>query len=153
METDEISKRRRENFYTALQDKIGRLMVAADVYLNHAPSHEKYALCQQIRIAQTEMDNLVTACMKYPRYEVVRDLDIKHEQVRHMWRRFYERGYFAYRKNKKEENHQPSEAIRRFAVINVLINEIGSMIGGLKKAELKRLENIRKQKAAEKSKT
>lgn len=142
----EISKRRRDNFYTVLQTKVGKMIAQSQIYLNHAPNHEKYALCQAIRTAQIELANLVTSCRKYPRLEVVRDLDVKHEQVRQMWRLFFDLGYFAYRRNRKEENAE-TESVRRFAVMNVSINEIGGMIGGLVKAERRRLNENRKRKA------
>lgn len=77
----EISQRRRENFYTTLQYKIGQMIAQSQIYLNHAPNHEKHALCQEIRVAQIELANLVTACRKYPRLDVVRELDVKHEQL------------------------------------------------------------------------
>ena len=46
----------------------------------------------------------------------------------------------------KEENAE-NEAVRRFATMNVAINEIGGMIGGLVKAERRRLNELRKRKA------
>lgn len=123
------------------------MIAQSQIYLNHAPNHEKHALCQEIRVAQIELANLVTACRKYPRLEIVRELDVKHEQIRQMWRLFYDLGYFAYRRNKKEENANDNEAVRRFATMNVAINEIGGMIGGLVKAERRRLSELRKRKA------
>lgn len=142
----EVSHRRRENFYANLLYKVGKMVAQSQIYLNHAPRHERHALCQSIRVAQVELLNLVTSCRKYPRLDAVRDLDVKHEQLRQMWRLFYDLGYFAYRKNQKEENAE-NEAVRRFATMNVAINEIGGMIGGLVKAERRRLNELRKRKA------
>lgn len=137
----EITARRKNEFYTLMQKKTLDLIRQGEIYLNHAPRHEKYSLCQKIRQTQLEIDMLIIEAKKrYWNKTSLTKLDVTHEQLRHLWRIFYELGYFDYRRQKKEEN--PGEALRRFTTINIIINELGSMIGGIiKNAKVQQKES------------
>lgn len=98
--------------------------------MNHAPRHQKYALCQRIRLLQFDVDELIIEARKrYWNKTSLTKLDVKHEQLRHMWRIFYELGYFDYHNQKREGNE--TEALRKFTTINIRVNELGAMIGGI----------------------
>lgn len=126
----EITPRRKEDFYTLMQAKMLDLIKQGEIYLNHAPRHEKYALCQRIRLAQLDVDMLIIEARKrYWNKTSLTKLDVQHEQLRHLWRIFFELGYFDYHRQKKLDD--PEKATRRFTTINILINEIGAMIGGV----------------------
>ena len=113
-----------------MQKKMLDLIRQGEIYLNHAPRHEKYALCQRIRQLQLDVDMLIIEGRKrYWNKTSLTKLDVAHEQLRHMWRIFYELGYFDYHRQKKLED--PEKAMRRFTVINILVNELGAMIGGV----------------------
>lgn len=126
----EITPIRKENFYTLMQKKMLDLIKQGEIYLNHAPRHQKYALCQRIRLLQFDVDELIIEARKrYWNKTSLTKLDVKHEQLRHMWRIFYELGYFDYHNQKREGNE--TEALRKFTSINIRVNELGAMIGGV----------------------
>lgn len=76
-----------------------------------------------------DLYNLVTECQKrYHKKTSLTLLDIKHEQLRMMFKLAHELKYYYY-KNSKTENSE-KEANRKYMAISIMINEIGSMIGG-----------------------
>ena len=102
-------------------NKIIHLRKDWEIYLGHAPKHEKYCLCQRIRNRMDDIFELCIECKaRYWNKTTLTKLDVTHEQLRHLWRIFYELGYFDYRRQKKEEN--PGEALRRFTTINIIVN-------------------------------
>lgn len=102
--------------------------------MNHFPNHEKYGLCQQIRNTMYDVYNLVTECQKrYHKKTSLTTLDVKHEQLRMMFKLAFDLEYYGYKNGKRE--HSKKEENRRYIAISVLINEIGSMIGGWIKSE------------------
>lgn len=126
----EITPKRKDDFFTLMQKKMLDVIRQGEIYLNHAPRHEKYALCQKIRHAQLDVDVLIIEARKrYWNKTSLTKLDVQHEQLRHLWRIFYELGYFDYHRQKKLDN--PEKALRRFTTMNILINELGAMIGGV----------------------
>lgn len=126
----EITAKRKDDFYTLMQKKMLDIIRQGEIYLIHAPQHEKYALCQKIRHAQLDVDMLIIEARKrYWNKTSLTKLDVQHEQLRHLWRIFYELGYFDYHRQKKLDN--PEKALRRFTTMNILINELGAMIGGV----------------------
>ena len=126
----EITPKRKDDFYTLMQAKMLDLIKQGEIYLNHAPRHEKYALCQKIRNAQFDVDMLIIEARKrYWNKTSLTKLDVQHEQMRHLWRIFYDLGYFDDHRQKKLDD--PEKALRRFTTMNMLINELGAMIGGV----------------------
>ena len=126
----EITPKRKDDFFTLMQKKMLDIIRQGEIYLNHAPRHEKYALCQRIRLLQLDVDMLIVEGRKrYWNKTSLTKLDVAHEQLRHLWRIFYELGYFDYHRQKKLDD--PEKAVRRFTTMNILINELGAMIGGV----------------------
>ncbi len=109
-------------------------MKLANIHLNHFPKFEKYGLCQQIRNNMYEVYNIVTECQKrYHKKTSLMNLDIKHEQLRMMFKLAHELGYYHYRNGKSQNTDK--EANRKYMAISIMINEIGAMIGGWIKSE------------------
>ena len=128
---ERFPKRRKDEFFSKLESKLLDLMRQGHIYLNHAPKFEKYGLCQMIRMTTLELDGLIVeAWKKSDNRTAIMKMDVKHEQIRHLWNLFYELRYFDYTKN--EQMDDEITALRRFATINRIIDEIGKMIGGLK---------------------
>lgn len=126
----EVTPKRKEDFYCKVQKRMIDAIRQGHIYLNHAPKAEKYGLCQQIRNTEYELYALlIEAKKRYWNKTTLTKLDVKHEQLRGLWRLFYELGYFDYHHESQMYNEQ--KAIRRFTAINVIINELGAMIGGI----------------------
>ena len=120
----------KHSFYAKLIHKVRELLKLSRLYLNHAPHFEKYGLCQELWVKELSILTLVVKCQKkYYNKTTLTELDIAHEQTRELWQIFFDLGYFNYTKHKKEEDD--AKAFRRFTAINVKMNEIGRMIGGL----------------------
>ena len=119
-----------------LHIKLLKMISLANIYLNHFPRHEKYGLAQQIRNVMYDVYNLVTECQKrYHKKTTLTSLDIKHEQLRMMFKLAHELNYLQF-KNGKCSNTE-KEANRKYLTISSMINEVGAMIGGWIKLELK----------------
>ena len=104
-----------------------------NVYLNHFPRHEKYALSQQIRQCMYGVYALMVECQKrYHKKTTLTQLDVCHEQLRMLLYLAYELGYFAHHKGKSAT---PNVGERRWMNISNAVDEIGRMIGGWIKKE------------------
>lgn len=111
-----------------LMNKLQDMLVLMDKYLKHAPKHEKFALCLEIRKKSYEVLGLVVECNKrYHKKTALSSLDIAHEQLRVLWHTYWKMGYFCYSNGKK---YQEKDPLRRYNAMSVYINEIGAMIGG-----------------------
>ena len=99
-------------------------------HLRHFPSHEKYALCQEIRQTMYGMYGLLIECeKKYHNKTSLTKLDIQHEQLRMLVNLAFKLGYYEY-KTGKDKGHTRSEALRRYSSLSGLIDSLGEMIGG-----------------------
>lgn len=99
------------------------------INLQHFPRHEKYALAQQVRNSMyAVLAGLVECHKKYQNKTSLTKLDIEHEKLRTLINLSYELGYFQYKDSKRERSE--SEALRRYTAVSILVNELGSMIGG-----------------------
>lgn len=99
-----------------------------NIYLNHFPKHEKYALCQQIRLAMYDVYALIVEGQKrYQKKSSLTNLDIRHEQWRMLVNLANNLGYFGF---KDGSGGDESKAEHRFLAIGRLIDELGRMIGG-----------------------
>lgn len=117
----------------AIFHKSREVIKLMNVHLNHFPRHEKYALCQEIRRAAYEVYNLLVECQKrYHNKTTLSRLDVQHEQLRMLLNLAFELGYYEYHDGKRGRSE--SEALRRYTAISILVNELGAMIGGWKKA-------------------
>lgn len=106
------------------------LIKLLNVYLNHFPKHEKFALQLHIRQNAYEMYSLLVECKKkYHNKTTLSKLDIKHEQLRMQLNLAFELGYFEFKDSSRKLT--TAEAQRKYTAISVKVNEVGAMIGGL----------------------
>lgn len=102
-----------------------------NIYLNHFPKHEKYALASRIRDTAYEMHDYITESQKrYHKKTTLTNLDITHERLRMQLHLANELGYFGYRAGMISEEEPEYQAHKRYASINRMVDEIGRMIGG-----------------------
>ena len=102
-----------------------------NIYLNHFPKFEKYALAQQIRQCMYEVYALIVEAQKrYHKKTTLNNLDIRHEQLRMMVNLAHALGYFKFKDGKQTEESTETVAAHRHLAINRLIDELGRMIGG-----------------------
>ena len=74
-----------------------------NIYLNHFPKHEKYALAQQIRKTLYQVFDLMTECRKrFYKKTSLSELDIAHEKLRMQVYLANELGYFAFKDGKRD---------------------------------------------------
>lgn len=112
-----------------LYTKLSELIKLSHIYLNHAPKHEKFGICQNIRQSLYATYELVVESQKkYHKKTTLTNLDIEHEKVKMLYKLFFDLGYFKYKNNKRELSDK--EMLRRYKAISILLNETGAMIGG-----------------------
>lgn len=112
-----------------LNRKFVEMAKLMNVYLNHFPKYEKYALCQSIRSAMYEVYGLIVETQKrYHKKTSLSLLDIRHEQLRMFVNLAHSLGYFGFKDGKG--NAGESTAEHRFLAISRLVDELGRMIGG-----------------------
>ena len=101
-----------------------------NLYLNHFPKFEKFALEQRIRNTAYEVYDLISEGQKrYHKKTTLSSLDIAHERLRMQLLLAYELGYFRFKDGKRLESAGELEA-HRFTAITRLNDELGRMIGG-----------------------
>lgn len=111
-----------------LNQKFFEMIKLLNIYLNHFPRHEKYALANTIRNTAYAIYDLITECQKrYYKKTSLTELDIMHEKLRMQVYLANELGYFGF-KDGKESPY--GDAPKRFMALSKLIDEIGRMIGG-----------------------
>lgn len=115
-----------------LNRKFVEMMKLLNIYLNHFPRHEKYALCTQIRNTSYHIYNLITEAQKrYYKKTTLVNLDITHEQLRMQMHLANELGYFSFKDGHiTDVNEIGLQSIHRYVAISSLIDELGRMIGG-----------------------
>jgi four helix bundle protein len=110
-----------------------------NVYLNHFPRHEKYALSQQIRQAAYDVYALIVEAQKrYHKKTTLTQLDIRHEQLRMLINLSFDLGYFEFKDGEVSEKKPAQLARHRHLAISRLVDELGRMIGGWLIAERRR---------------
>ena len=101
-----------------------------NIYLNHFPKHEKYALSNRIRNTAYEVYDLISEGQKkYHKKTTLTDLDITHEKLRMQVLLANELGYFGFADGRVDKSHEDLEA-HRYLTISRQIDELGRMIGG-----------------------
>lgn len=116
------------NGEAVLNQKFFEMIKLLNIYLNHFPRHEKYALANVIRTTAYALYDLITECQKrYYKKTSLTELDIMHEKLRMQVYLANELGYFNF-KDGKESKYD--NAPKRFMAISRFIDEIGRMIGG-----------------------
>jgi four helix bundle protein len=112
----------------ALNRKFVETMQLLNIYLNHFPKHEKYALCNQIRNTAYDVYNLITEGQKrYYKKTTLTALDIAHESLRMQVYLANELGYFGFKDGRPGGN---AKAKQRYLAISKQVDELGRMIGG-----------------------
>lgn len=116
---------------TQLNRKFLEMAKLLNVYLNHFPRHEKFALSNRIRNTAYEIYDCITESQKrYLKKTTLTALDIAHEKLRMQVYLAYELGYFRF-KDGKESGKSPEELEgHRYTAIGLLVDELGRMIGG-----------------------
>lgn len=102
-----------------------------NIYLNHFPKFEKYALAQQTRQCMYEVYAFIVEAQKrYHKKTTLTNLDIRHEQWRMLVNLAHSLGYFEFKDGKQIDDSPAKLAEHRHMAINRLIDELGRMIGG-----------------------
>jgi four helix bundle protein len=115
----------------SLNRKFIEFVKLLDIYLNHFPKQEKYALSNRIRNIAYEIYDLITEAQKrYYKKTTLTNLDIAHEKLRMQLYLAYELGYFRFQDGKQIDAKPEKLEERRFLVISKLNDELGKMIGG-----------------------
>jgi len=110
-----------------LNRKYMEMIKLLNIYLNHFPRFEKYALNNNIRNTAYEVYDLISESQKrYIKKTTLTNLDITHQKLRMQIYLANELGYFAFKDGKKD-NKVNSQ--KRFLAISSLIDEIGKIIG------------------------
>jgi hypothetical protein len=113
-----------------LDKKYIDMLKLLNIYLNHFPRHEKYAICSQIRNTAYDLYNLITEAQKrYYKKTTLTQMDIYHEQLRMQIRLAYELGYFNFKDGKLHQNSE-EQGLHRLTTLQAHIDEIGKLIGG-----------------------
>lgn len=112
----------------ALNRKFMEMMKLLNIYINHFPKYEKYALSNQIRKTAYELYDFITEGQKrYYKKTTLTSLDISHEKLRMQIFLAYELGYFGFKDGRKSEKKIEE---RRHSAISRQVDELGKMIGG-----------------------
>jgi hypothetical protein len=128
------------NSEAILNQKYFEMIKLLNLYLNHFPRHEKYALSNNIRNTAYEVYDLITECQKrYFKKNTITQLDVTHEKLRMQIYLANELGYF-YLKDGK--NDKKIDGMHRYLAISNLINEIGKIIGSWMK-KLRDMGNLK----------
>jgi four helix bundle protein len=102
-----------------------------NIYLNHFPKFEKYALAQQIRQCMYEVYAMIVEAQKrYHKKSTLTHLDVRHEQWRMLVNLANSLGYFQFNDGKEIDKAPERTAAHRFLAISKLIDELGRMLGG-----------------------
>ena len=101
-----------------------------NIYLNHFPKHEKYALAQQIRNCMYDLYSLIVEAQKrYHKKTTLTNMDVRHEQLRMFVNLENNLGYFSF-KDGREAVKSEVNSVHRHLAISRRIDTLGKMIGG-----------------------
>lgn len=116
---------------TAFVRKYIDFLKQLNLYLNHFPRHEKYALCQSIRQdAYNVFDLMVEGQKRYHKKTSLSNMDVQFEQLKAKILLAYHLGYFEFKDGKTDEKNPTTMSEKRFAVLSRMADELGRMIGG-----------------------
>jgi len=111
--------------------KFIELMKLLNIYLNHFPRHERYALSSRIRnTAYRVYDLMVEAQKRYHKKTTLVNLDIAHEQLRMQLHLANELGYLGFKDGRSPDEDVRLLSAHRYIAISNLVDEFGRMIGG-----------------------
>ncbi len=116
------------NSETQLYRKYIEFMKLLNIYLNHFPKYEKYALSNRIRNTSYELYDLITEGEKrYYKKTTLTNLDITHQRLRMQLYLANELEYFKFSDGKNSDSSQTET--HRYITISQHIDELGKMIG------------------------
>lgn len=116
------------NSEAVLNRKFMETIKLLNIYLNHFPKFEKFALCNVIRNTAYEVYDLITECEKrYFKKTTLTALDVSHQRLRMQIVLANELDYFSFKDGKKDKSVL---AAKRYLAISRLVDEIGKLIGG-----------------------
>lgn len=102
-----------------------------NIYLNHFPRHEKYALSNRIRnTAYLVYELIMEAQKRYFKKTTLTNLDIAHEKLRMQIYLAYELGYLRFKDGKQVEQKFEQLERQRLEAISDKVDELGRLIGG-----------------------
>ena len=115
----------------SLNRKFMEFIKLLNIYLNHFPKHEKYALSNRIRNTAYEIyDFIVEGQKRYHKKTTLVNLDITHQKLRMQLYLAYELEYFKFKDGKTVKKLSKNLEEHRFEAISKLNDELGKMIGG-----------------------
>ncbi len=115
------------NSEAVLNHRYFEMIKLLNIYLNHFPRYEKFALANNIRITAYEIYDLITECQKrYFKKTSLTQLDVTHEKLRMQIYLANELGYFSFKDGKKDKE---VGFMHRYLAISKLVDEIGKIIG------------------------
>ena len=126
-----------------LNRKFVEMAKLLNIYLNHFPRFERYALSSRIRDTAYQLHDYITEGQKrYHKKTTLNNLDLSHEKLRMQLHLANELGYFKFKDGKKGAQDSEQQAAHRYHAISRLVDELGRMIGGWISADReKRSEN------------
>ncbi len=120
-----------KNREAGLNRKFMEFVKLLNIYLNHFPKHEKFALSNLIRNTAYTVYDLVTEAQKrYYKKTTLTMLDITHEKLRMQIYLANELNYFSFSDGKETDKNHEELSKHRYEVISKLNDELGKMIGG-----------------------
>ncbi len=110
-----------------LNRKYMEMIKLLNLYLNHFPKHEKFALCNVIRSTAYEIYDYITeAQSRYYKKTTLTNLDIAIQKLKMQIYLANELGYFHF-KNSKFDDKVNEE--HKYLAISRLIGELGKIVG------------------------
>lgn len=110
------------NSEAGLNRKYMEMIKLLNIYLNHFPKHERFALANRIRNTAYELYDLISEGQKrYYKKTSLTELDIIHERLRMQIYLAFELGYFNYKDGKHTSNLESN----RIRAIGGLVDERG----------------------------
>ncbi len=115
----------------ALNRKFLEMIKLLNIYLNHFPKHEKFALSNRMRNTAYDMFDFITEGQKrYHKKTTLQNLDIKHQQLRMQIYLASELGYF-----ECKDGAKTTETSERLLRITAVLDEVGKLIGAWMKSK------------------
>ncbi|NBL01028.1 MAG: four helix bundle protein [Erysipelotrichia bacterium] len=119
------------DFDTVFIRKFMAFAKQTNLYLNHFPRSEKYALSQSIREDMYKIfDLMVEGQKRYYKKTTLTDLDIAHDRLKAKILLAYHLGYFSFKDGKTDDKNPTTMAEKRYATLSLMCSELGKLIGG-----------------------
>ncbi|MCT7499500.1 four helix bundle protein [Aliarcobacter butzleri] len=118
------------DFDTTFMRKFITFNKQINIYLNHFPKSEKYALSQSIRVDLYKVFDLIIEGQKrYHKKTTLTDLDISFDRLKAKLLLAYHLGYFSFKDGKTDDKNPMTIAEKRYSTISLMASELGKFIG------------------------